>query len=146
MHIERIVREADKQLEIATHCKIASLAADDEKLQSRFNEEFKKMLTMGSMKIDMIEDEEFDLQDVDLLTDEKDISLLANEDGARFDSEIDRINFYRSSLINNAHRRFHQTEIDTNPFQNDDSMVVTQNEEDLFRDCEVELVPAVNRE
>ena len=98
MQRERIVKQADRQLEMVEVIKIASLAADDERLSHRFQEEFKRAQTNTSAGFNLLNDEDLFIEDVDLL--DNDFSMFANNDesGLR-DTEINRLSMPRVSRL-----------------------------------------------
>lgn len=84
-------------MELVEQIKISSLAADDERLSYRFQDEFKRALSQNSAGFNLINDEEFLLSEIDLL--DNDFSLLNNDDGVRGDTEINRLTMPRQSVI-----------------------------------------------
>lgn len=69
----------------------------------RFESEFKRALSINSAGFNLINDEEFLLDEIDLL--DNDFSLLNNEDGMRGDTEINRLTMPRLSAINSDLQR-----------------------------------------
>ena len=84
-------------MELVEQIKTSSLAADDERLSYRFQDEFKRALSQNSAGFNLINDEEFLLSEIDLL--DNDFSLLNNDDGVRGDTEINRLTMPRQSVI-----------------------------------------------